>query len=62
MPFVFDPGGTAHRAFGFAGLPGLIVIDRADRVRVMREGYNAAETGFQETVVRIIEEPRPGKG
>ena len=62
VPFVFDPGGTAHRAFGFAGLPGLIVIDRADRVRVMREGYNAAETGFQETVVGIIEELRPGKG
>ncbi len=55
IPFVYDPGGKAHKAFGFAGLPGLVVIDRADRIRFTREGYNAAETDFQESLVEIIE-------
>lgn len=55
VPFVYDPGGKAHRAFGFAGLPGLVVIDRAGQIRFSREGFNAAETDFQEMLVRIIE-------
>ena len=55
VPFVYDPGGKAHRAFGFAGLPGLVVIDRSDRIRFTREGYNAAEHNFQEDLVEIIE-------
>lgn len=59
VTFVYDSGGKAHKAFGFAGLPGLVVIDRANRVRFMREGYNAAETDFRENVVRIIEGLRP---
>ena len=36
-------------------MPGLVVIDRADRIRFTREGYNAAETDFQESLVEIIE-------
>ena len=56
--FLYDPGGKAHRAFGFAGLPGLVVIDRAGRLRFTREGYNAAETDFQENLVEIIEASR----
>ncbi len=55
VPFLYDPGGKAHKAFGFAGLPGLVVIDKADRIRFTREGYNAAETGFQENLVELIE-------
>ncbi len=55
VPFVYDPGGKAHRAFGFAGLPGLVVIDRTDRIRFTREGYNAAEDDFQENLVELIE-------
>lgn len=58
VPFVLDPGAEAHKAFGFAGLPGLILIDRSDRVRFQREGYNAAETDFQERVIELVEELR----
>lgn len=55
VPFLYDPGGKAHKAFGFAGLPGLVVIDRGDRIRFTREGYNAAESHFQENLVEIVE-------
>ena len=60
VPFLYDPGGKAHKAFGFAGLPGLVVIDRANRVRLTREGYNAAEHDFQENLVEMIESLRAG--
>ena len=60
VPFLYDPSGKAHKAFGFAGLPGLVVIDRANRVRLMREGYNAAEHDFQENLVEMIESLRAG--
>lgn len=62
VPFVFDPGATTHAAFGFAGLPGLVILDRSDRVRFQREGYNAAESGFQSTVVSLVEELRADRG
>lgn len=58
VPFLYDPGGKAHKAFGFAGLPGLVVIDRAGRVRLTREGYNAAEHDFQENLAEMIESLR----
>jgi thiol-disulfide isomerase/thioredoxin len=58
VPFLYDPGGKAHKAFGFAGLPGLVVIDRAHRVRLTREGYNAAEHDFQENLAEMIESLR----
>ena len=51
VPFLYDPGGAAHKAFGFAGLPGLVVIDRDDRVRFSREGFNAAEDNFEDSLV-----------
>ena len=62
VPFVYDPGGKAHKAFGFAGLPGLVVIDRTDRIRFTREGYNAAEHNFLENLVEIIEVLRAPEG
>ena len=62
VAFVYDPGGKTHRAFGFAGLPGLVVIDRTDRIRFMREGYNSAENDFQENLVEIIETLRAVEG
>ena len=55
LPFVYDPGGTAHAAFGFAGLPGLVVMDRSRRIRLIREGYNAAEIDFRENLVSFVE-------
>ncbi len=55
LPFVWDPGGVAHDAFGFWNIPALAVIDREGRVRLKRVGYNAAETGFQATLLELIE-------
>lgn len=55
LPFAWDPGGTTHDAFGFANIPALAVIDRRGNVRLERVGYNAAETGFQETLRSLIE-------
>jgi thiol-disulfide isomerase/thioredoxin len=62
VPFLYDPDGVAHRAFGFAGLPGLVVIDRGDRVRFSREGYNAAEDNFEDSLVEVIEALRSTSG
>jgi len=55
LPFAYDPGGKAHAAFGFAGLPGLVVIDRSGRIRLTREGYNSAEVGFRKELVEFVE-------
>ncbi|MGB6001695.1 MAG: redoxin family protein, partial [Thermoanaerobaculia bacterium] len=55
LPFVYDPDGKAHAAFGFAGLPGLVVIDRLGNIRLTREGYNSAETHFRENLLELIE-------
>lgn len=55
LPLAFDPGGKAHKAFGFTGIPGLVVLDRAGRVRLTHEGYNAAETNFRRDLVRFLE-------
>jgi peroxiredoxin len=55
VPFVYDSGGRAHAAFGFAGFPGLAVVDKTGRLRFTREGYNAAEHDFQDRLVEMIE-------
>lgn len=55
LPFAYDPGATAHAAFGFAGLPGLVVIDRSGDIRLTREGYNSAEIAFREDLVKFLE-------
>jgi thiol-disulfide isomerase/thioredoxin len=55
LEFAYDPGGKAHKAFGFAGLPGLVVIDRAGRIRLTREGYNSAESGFRKSLEDLVE-------
>jgi thiol-disulfide isomerase/thioredoxin len=55
LPLAFDPGGKAHKAFGFTGVPGLVVVDRAGRVRLTHAGFNAAETNFRRDLVRFLE-------
>src|SRR5438105_6349484 len=40
LPLAFDQGKKAHVAFGLSGFPGIVVIDRAGRVRLTRQGYN----------------------
>ena len=55
LPLAFDPGGKAHKAFGFTGVPGLVVLDRTGRVRLTHQGYNAAEKNFRRDLVRFLE-------
>ena len=55
LPFAYDPDGKAHAAFGFAGLPGLVVIDRLNHIRLTREGYNSAEIHLRDNLVELIE-------
>ena len=54
LPFAWDPGSVAHKAFGFTGLPALAVIDRGGRVRLTHEGYNAADVNFREDLERFV--------
>jgi len=54
IPLAFDPGGKAHAAFGLTGVPALVVLDRAGRVRLTREGYNSAETNFRRDLVQFL--------
>jgi len=45
LPFrlAYDHGGVAHQAFGFSGVPGLVIVDKDGIIRFQREGYNEAE-------------------
>src|SRR5213075_958308 len=47
LPLAFDQGKKAHAAFGLSGFPGIVVIDRAGRVRLTRQGYNSSEASFR---------------
>jgi thiol-disulfide isomerase/thioredoxin len=53
MPFAWDPGSFARKAFGFTGLPALAVLDRTGRIRLTHEGYNAADVNFREDLKRF---------
>jgi peroxiredoxin len=55
IPFAYDPGGKAHSAFGFAGHPGLVVLDGSGNIRLTREGYNAAEVHLRQNLLEIFE-------
>jgi hypothetical protein len=54
LPLAYDLGGKAHTAFGVAGVPALVVLDRAGRVRLTHEGYNASEMNFRRDLVRFL--------
>jgi len=54
LPFAYDAGGKAHKAFGFTGVPALVVIDKSYRVRLAREGFNAAEVGLADDLARFL--------
>ncbi len=54
LPLAFDAGGKAHDSFGFSGVPALAVIDRTGRVRLTRQGYNAAETSLRRDLVQFL--------
>jgi len=38
----------------FSGVPALAVLDRTGRVRLTRQGYNAAETSFRRDLVEFL--------
>ncbi len=42
-PVWFDAEGRAHTAFGFTGVPSLVLLDASGRVRLRHEGYNPSE-------------------
>ena len=54
LPLAFDVGGKAHDSFGLRGVPALVVLDRNDKVRLTRTGYNAAETTFRRDLVEFL--------
>lgn len=55
LPLAFDPGKKAHAAFGLSGFPGIVVIDRAGRVRLTRQGYNSSEATFRRDLTQLLE-------
>jgi len=55
LDFAYDAGGAAHRAFGFLGLPGLVMIDCGGNVRLAREGFNEAEDDLAGFLAETIE-------
>ena len=54
LPFAWDPGSKVHKGFGFSGLPALVVLDRAGRIRMTHEGYNAADVNFRSDLERFV--------
>jgi len=54
LPLAFDLGGKAHDGLGFSGVPAIAVFDRAGKIRLTREGYNSAETGFRRDLVEFL--------
>ena len=54
MPLAFDPEGKAHDKFGLKGVPALVIVDRAGRVRFTHQGYNPAEANFRRDLVQFI--------
>src|SRR5207248_9773049 len=55
LPLAFDQGKKAHAAFGLSGFPGIVVIDRAGRVRLTRQGYNSSEISFRTDLTQLLE-------
>jgi len=55
VPLAFDPGCRVRGNFGTLGLPSIIVIDRTGQVRLIRQGYNPAETTFRQDFVHFLE-------
>jgi peroxiredoxin len=55
IPLAFDPGCRVRGKFGTLGFPSIVVIDRTGQVRLIRQGYNPAETTFRRDFVRFLE-------
>jgi thiol-disulfide isomerase/thioredoxin len=55
LPLAFDQGKKVHAAFVLSGFPGIVVIDRAGRVRLTRQGYNSSEASFRSDLTQLLE-------
>ena len=55
LPLAFDQGKKAPAAFGLSGFPGIVVIDRAGRARLTRQGYNSSEASFRGDLTQLLE-------
>jgi peroxiredoxin len=55
LPLAFDQGKKAHAAFGLSGFPGIVVIDRAGRVCLTRQGYNSSESSFRSDLTQLLQ-------
>ncbi|MDX1479153.1 MAG: TlpA disulfide reductase family protein [Saprospiraceae bacterium] len=57
LPFAlaYDHEGRVHRAFGFTGVPGLVILDRQGQMRFRHEGFNAAED-LQGVLIPVLED------
>jgi thiol-disulfide isomerase/thioredoxin len=54
VPLAFDVDGKTHDGLGLHGVPAIIVFDRTGKIRLTREGYNAAETSFRHDLVEFL--------
>jgi thiol-disulfide isomerase/thioredoxin len=54
VPLAFDLGCRVRGKFGTLGLPSIVVIDRTGQVRLIRQGYNPAETTFRRDFVHFL--------
>jgi peroxiredoxin len=54
MPLAFDRGCKVRNKFGSLGLPSIVVIDRTGQIRLIRQGYNPAETTFRRDFVSFL--------
>ncbi|HJX98014.1 MAG TPA: redoxin domain-containing protein [Chthoniobacterales bacterium] len=54
LPLAFDLGGKAHDSLGLHGVPAIVVFDREGKIRLTREGFNAAETSFRNDLVAFL--------
>jgi protein-disulfide isomerase-like protein with CxxC motif len=54
----FDPTeGALKKKFDTVGFPTLVVIDKANSVRYLHRGYNAADTMFRQHLVSALTSP-----
>ncbi len=55
LTFAWDPRHKARDACGAKGTPSLAVLDPSGRLRRIHSGYNAAEAGFTDELLRFID-------
>lgn len=54
MAIAYDKGAVAHDAFGFVGVPALVVLDKSGSIRLTRQGFNRADSNFRSDLVHFV--------